>query len=124
MSAAFSISVIRWPIQPASRSTSRQDQPAGGFPEIAGEVLFGKDAPQDLVRAPAHGRDGGDAEPLIDLRAAGIVDPGHDVRDVERLAGHAGGQDVGVVAAGDRREGVRLGDAGLLEGVPVEARRR
>ena len=97
-----------------------QDQPAGGFPEIAGQVLFGKDAPQDLVGAPAHRSDGGNAEPLVDLRAAGIVDPGHDVRDVERLTGNAGGQDVGVVAAGDRSEGVRLGDSGLLQRVPVK----
>ena len=41
--------------------------------------------------------------------------------DAERLAGHAGGDDVGVVAAAAGREGLGVGDAGLHQGVAVEA---
>src|ERR687894_621761 len=36
---------------------------------------------EDLVGGPADGGDGGDAQPLVDLGPAGVVDPGHDVVD-------------------------------------------
>ena len=39
----------------------------------------------------------------------------------EGLAGHPGGDDVGVVAAAAGREGLRVGDPGLDQGVAVEA---
>ena len=76
---------------------------------------------QDLVGGPLHRGHRGDAEPLVDLGAAGVVDPGHDAADAEGLAGHPGRDDVGVVAAGDRGEGVGAVDAGGLEDVAVEA---
>src|SRR5690606_13298198 len=62
-----------------------------------------------------------DAEPLVDLGPAGVVDAGHDVVDAERLTCHARGDDVGVVTVGhgDVRGG-RL-DAGLHQHVAVEA---
>ena len=56
-------------------------------PDLAGgiaEVGFGagrQDPPQHLVGGPLHRGDGGDAEPLVDLGAAGVVDPGHDLVD-------------------------------------------
>ena len=67
---------------------------------------LGQQPAQHLVGRPAHGGDGGDAQPLVDLGAARVVDPGHHVVDAERLAGHPGGDDVGVVAAADRGEGL------------------
>ena len=121
MSAAFSSADTGWPIQPDVHVHLGQHQPAGWVAEVAGQVLLGKDPAEHLVRAPAHGGDRGDAEALVDLGAARIVDPRHDVRDVERFAGHPGGQDVRVVAAGHGGEGVGLFDAGLLERFPVEA---
>ena len=60
-------------------------------------------------------------EALVDLGAARVVDAGDDVLDAEGLAGHPGGEDVGVVAAADRGEGVRALDPGLDEVVAVEA---
>src|SRR5690606_2784870 len=68
-----------------------------------------------------HGRDRRDAEPLVDLRAAGVVDARDDVADAERLARDPRGDDVGVVARGDRGEGAGVLDAGLDERVAVEA---
>ena len=81
----------------------------------------GQHPAQHLVGGPLHGGHRGDAEPLVDLGAARVVDAGHDLLDAERLAGHPGRDDVGVVAAGDRREGVGALDAGLLEDGLVEA---
>ncbi len=69
---------------------------------------------QHPVRRPPHGRHGGDAQPLVDLRPALVVDAGDDPGHAERLAGQPGRDDVGVVAAGHRREGVRAFDAGLV----------
>ena len=85
-----------------------QHQASGGFAVVAGKMLLRKDPAEHLVGAPADGRHGGDAQPLVNFGAAGIVDPRHHVRHMEGLAGHAGGQDVGVVAAGDSGEGVGL----------------
>ena len=73
-----------------------------------GSAPAGQQPAQHLVGGPPHGGDGRDAEPLVDLGPAGVVDPGDDVVDAERLAGHPRGEDVGVVAAGDRGEGVGL----------------
>jgi hypothetical protein len=98
-----------------------QHEAAGGVAEVSGEVLFGKDAAQDLVGAPAHRGHRGDAQPLVNLGAAGIVDAGHDVRHVECLARHPGRQDIGVVAAGHRRKGIGVCNACLLQGVAVKA---
>ena len=68
-----------------------------------------------VQRHRGHGRD---AEPLVDLGPLGVVDAGDHVRDAERLPGHPGGDDVGVVAAADRREG-----AGPLDAGPVSVSR-
>ena len=87
----------------------------------SGSAPAGQDPAQHLVGGPLDGRHGGDAEPLVDLGAPGVVDAGHDLLDAEGLAGHPRGDDVGVVAAGDRRERVRPTDAGLLQDLLVEA---
>ena len=79
---------------------------AGGVAEV-GLGADRQQPAQHLVGGPLHGRDGGDAEPLVDLGAPGVVDPGHDLLDAEGLAGDARGDDVGVVAAGDRGEARR-----------------
>src|SRR6478609_6934449 len=60
--------------------------------------------PQHLVGRPPDRGHRGDAEPLVDLGPARVVDPGHHVVDAERLAGHPGRDDVGVVAAADGGE--------------------
>ena len=89
-----------------ARGTSATHDRAGRVAPSSGSAPCGQQPAQHLVGGPAHGGDGGDAEPLVDLGAARVVDAGHDVLDAERLAGHPGGDDVGVVAAGDRGEGV------------------
>ncbi len=75
---------------------------------------------QDLVGSPPHRRDRMDPETLIDLRPARVVDAGDDLRDPVVLAGDPRGHDIGVVAAGNRCEGLRFSDAGPLQHVPVE----
>ena len=75
---------------------------------------------EHLVGRPADRGDRRDAQPLVDLGAAGVVDAGHDVLDAERLAGDPRGDDVRVVAAADRGEGVGLLDACLEQRVAVE----
>ena len=79
---------------------------------------------QHLVGRPAHGGHGGDAEPLVHLGPAGVVDPGDHVLDAEGLPDHPGGEDVGVVAGGDRGEPLGLLDAGLQQHLAVEAHPR
>ena len=119
--AAASRSSSAWPNQPSWTLTS----PSISRPEASRKSplqrVLGKDAAQHLVAAPAHGGNGGDAEALVDLGPSRVVDPGDDVRDVVGFPGDAGGQDVRVVAAGHRGEGIGLGDVRTLEGVPVEA---
>ena len=95
------------------------DRPARVAPLARGAL--GQQPAQHLVGGPAHGRHGGDAQPLVDLGAPRVVDPGDDVLDAERLPGHPRGDDVGVVAAAHRGEGLGLLDAGLEQGVLVEA---
>ena len=95
--------------------TSTRTTPGRVAPLRLGAV--GQQPAQHLVGGPAHGRDGGDAEPLVDLGPAGVVDPGHDVLDAERLAGDPRGDDVGVVAAADRGERVGSLDPRVLEHV-------
>src|SRR5690606_37088752 len=77
-------------------------------------------AAQHLVGRPTHGRHRGDAEPLEHLGATGVVDPGHHLLQPECLARHARGDDVGVVAAGDRGERPGALDARLGEHPAVE----
>ena len=98
-----------------------QDQPARGFAEVTLDGGFRQDPAQHLVGAPAHGGHRGDAQALVDFGPAGIVDAGHHVLHMEGFARHAGGQDVGVVAAGDGGKGVGVFNVGLLERVLVKA---
>ena len=92
---------------------------AGGVDPVAAGL--GREQPaQHLIGGPRHGRDRRDAEPLVDQGPPGVVDPRDDVLDAVGLAGDPGAQDVGVVAARHRREGLGLGDAGGLEVVAVE----
>jgi hypothetical protein len=101
------------------RHLGQPDGAAGVAPLRLGAVRH--QPAHHLVGRPADGGDGGDAEPLVDLGTSRVVDPGHHVVDAEGLAGHPGGQDVGVVAAADGGERLRLLDPGLAQGVPVEA---
>ena len=80
-----------------------------------------EDPAQDLPGGPGDGGDRGDAQALVDLGAAGVVDAGDDLLDAVGLAGDARREDVAVVAAADRGEGLRARDAGGLEGLAVEA---
>ena len=96
------------------------DDLAGGVGEL-GDVALGQQPAQHLVARPLHGGDGGDAEALVDLGAAGVVDAGDDVLDAVLLARDAGREDVGVVAAGDGGERVGVVDARGPQGVAVEA---
>ena len=81
------------------------DLPARVHP-VVGLLLGWEQAAQHLVGRPADGRDGRDAEPLVDQRAPRVVDAGDDALDAEVLAGDAGREDVRVVAAGDRGDGL------------------
>ena len=54
-------------------------------------LLVGREqAPHHLVGGPGDGRDGRDAEALVDQRPPGVVDAGDDALDLERLAGDPG----------------------------------
>ena len=53
----------------------------------SGSAPCGQQPAQHLVGGPAHGRDGRDAEPLVDLGAAGVVDAGDDVARRRRSRG-------------------------------------
>src|SRR5690606_29835099 len=66
------------------------------------------------------GRDGGDAQPLVDHRSLRVIDAGDDVVDAEVLASDPGDEDVRVVAARDGGNCRRLLDARLDEPVAIE----
>ena len=121
LARACSSSARRLPAQRSGSERSTRVEAPGGVGPLA-DVLVGQQAAPDLVDGPRHGGHGGDAQPLVDLGPAGVVDAGHDVGDLVGLPGDARGEDVGVVAAGHRGQGVRLGAPGLLEVVAVEAR--
>ena len=87
-------------------------------------LLAGEQASHHLVGGPRHGRDGGDAEPLVDQGPAGVVDAGDHVFDAEGLAGDAGDEDVRVVAVGHRGDRAGLLDARLAEGGRGRSRTR
>ena len=98
-----------------------QDQLAGGVGPLPGDQL-GEEPAADLVDGPGDGGHGGDAEALVDLGPAGVVDAGHHPGDLVGLPGDPHGQDVGVVAAGDGGQGVGPDGPGPLEVVAVETR--
>ncbi len=85
-------------------------------------VSSGSKPPPDLVDGPRHRGHGRDAEPLVDLGPAGVVDAGHHMGDLVGLPGDAHGQDVGVVTARDGGQRTGLVGPRLLEVVAVEAR--
>src|SRR5262245_49734525 len=101
------------------RALDHHDVGAGVDPVVLRGV--GQELADRAVDRPLHRGDGRDAEALVDHRPAGVVDAGHDPLDAERLPRHAGGQDVRVVAAGDRSDGLCVADPGLLQRVAVEA---
>src|SRR6266540_2655060 len=74
----------------------------------------------DLLRRPLDAGDGGDVQPLVDLRPPGVVDPGDHRGHVVVLPRHPGRQDVRVVPGGDRDERVGVLDAGFLEVLAIE----
>src|SRR5580704_10208045 len=87
-------------------------------------VLLGQEPSADLVDGPRHRGHGRDAQALVDLGPARIVDPGHHIGDEIRLAGDAHRHDVGVVPAGHRGQRVGSHRAGPLQVIPVETRSR
>ena len=113
-------STVGWPTQAVGAGTwSTRIVPDGS--RKSGSAPDGQQPAQHLVGGPLHRGDRGDAEPLVDLGAAGVVDAGDDLVDAERLARDTRGDDVGVVAARDGRERVGATDAGLLQDLLVEA---
>ena len=133
------------PTRAGTRAVRVPDPGLGGRDVVdAGWCRTGRGSPARRRRAATgaapgrrstDGGDRGDAEPLVDLGAAGVVDPGDDLLDAERLAGHPRRDDVGVVTAGDGGE--RVGrrcrplqhvlveaDAGDLSPVNAGPRRR
>ena len=114
-------SARRLPAQRSGSSRSTSDSvPVGSVHSRLD--LVGQQAPPDLVDGPRHRGHGGDAQPQVDLGPPGVVDPGHHVGDLVGLPGDAGGEDVGVVAAGHGGQGVGLAGPGPVEVVAVEAR--
>ena len=107
--------------RPRRREVALDEADAAGRVGPVGRALAGQQPAHHLVGRPRHGRDGRDAEPLVDHRAARVVDARHDAVDLEGLACDACRHDVGVVAARDRRHRAGVADAGLLERVAVEA---
>ena len=81
-----------------------------------------RDEVQQTGAGPGDRGDRGDAEAAVDLGAARVVDAGDDPRHAVVLLGVAGGDDVAVVARGDRREAVGVADAGFLHDVAIEDR--
>src|SRR6202035_2836975 len=57
----------------------------------------------------------------VDLGPARVIDPGYHPPHAERLPGHPGRDDVGVVTAADRDEGIGALDPRLGKHGPVEA---
>ena len=79
-----------------------------------------QEPPEHLVGGPGDGRDGRDAEPLVDQCAARVVDACDDTLDAEVLARDPRRQDVRVVAARHRGDGVGMVDARRREVLAVE----
>src|SRR6266498_706391 len=96
-----------------------QGDPLAGVLPVGGDLVGDQEA-HHLVGGPFHGRHGGDAEALVDLGAARVVDAGDHRRHLELLPGQPRGDDVGVVAVGHRRERSRPLDPGLAQHVLVE----
>ena len=92
---------------------------AGRVAPLGGLGLAGQHVEQPVGR-PRHGGHRRDAEALVDRRALGVVDAGHDALHAERLAGHPRRDDVGVVARRDRGERSCLLDACPQQHVAVE----
>ena len=93
---------------PAQRSGSDRSTASSGPVASAHSAVgrVGQEPAPHLVDGPGHGGHGGDAQALVDLGPAGVVDAGHHVGDLVGLAGDPHGEDVGVVAAGHRGQGV------------------
>ena len=116
----ISISLSGRPAQLGADRALDHRHPGAGVDPVVGLGGVGDELAQHPVDRPLDRGDRGDAEALVDDRPAGVVDAGHDPLDAEGLAGHPGGEDVGVVAVGDGGDGGGLADAGLLEPVAVE----
>lgn len=85
------------------------------------EATLWQQATHDLSRRPRHGGDSGNAEALVDLGAARVIDAGDHVLDAVGLASDASREDVGVVSATYRRESVGALDPRILESFAIEA---
>ena len=82
----------------------------------------GHDPALDLLGGPQRRRHRRDAQLHVDVGALGVVDARDHVLDPVVVARDARAQDVGVVAAGHRRQRVGPAGVGLEEDVAVEAR--
>lgn len=77
--------------------------------------------PKHLPGGPRHGRNGGDAQAFVHLRASEVVNACDDALHTVRLARYPSRDDVRVVTAANSREGVSPLDSCALEGLPVES---
>ncbi len=91
-----------------------------GSSHSCGLLLRREEAAHHLVGRPGDRGHGGDAEALVDERPARVVDAGDHAVDGEVLTGDAGGEDVRVVAARDRGDGIGPLDPGFDQVVAVE----
>ena len=86
------------------------------MPGLAGANCFGQERDRRLGRA-----DRSQAELRVELRAGGVEDPHDDAPDAVPALQDLADHEVRVVAVGRDDGRLRLGDAGLLEDVPVHA---
>ena len=108
------------PAHSSGMSSLQQHQPTRRVHPLGGDG-FWEHSLEHPVDRPGHRRDGRDAEALVDLGAARVVDPGDHPRHLVGLSCDPSGQDVRVVPARHRGEGARLRRPCGVEGVAVEA---
>jgi hypothetical protein len=75
-----------------------------------------------LLNGPRHGGYRRDAEALVDLGTAGIVDASYYVLYREVLSSDASTQDVGVVTVGHCGQGIGVFGTGFDKGLTIKAR--
>lgn len=77
-------------------------------------------ASHDLTCSPGHGRNSRDTQALVDLGSSRIVDPGHYVFDAVGFSGRASGDDICVITAAHRGEGMGHFYASCLKGLSIK----
>lgn len=120
-SVARQVQVRQLVARPTRGDEPFDQQHVGAGVDPLGRRTVGHDPLENPLGRPFDRGDGGDTKSFEDLGPTGVIDAGHHPLHPERLPGHPGHQDVGVVAVGNRGEGRRLFDARLLQAVPVES---